>query len=158
MAIISLFSASETAILLSLCYWLILAHPNGWTHPCDKDSTSMATSINGGSLCCQMVSRMLRFPMSIHYNDVIMDTMGVQITSLTVVYSNVYSGTDQRKHQSSASLAFVRGIHRWPVNSLHKGLVTWKMFPFDDVLMLKNQTRNPNTYRAFKCVILCIYP
>ena len=41
-----------------------------------------------------------------------MTTMASQITSLTVVYSIVYSGADQRKHQSSASLAFVRGIHR----------------------------------------------
>ena len=55
-----------------------------------------------------------------HYNDVIMGTMAPQITSLTIVYSTVYSGADQRKHQSSASLAFVRGIHRWPVNSPHK--------------------------------------
>ena len=47
-----------------------------------------------------------------HYIDVIMTTMTYQITSLTVVYSIVYSGADQRKHQSSASLAFVRGIHR----------------------------------------------
>ena len=47
------------------------------------------------------------------------------------VYSTVYSGADQRKHQSSASLAFVRGIHRWPVNSLHKGPVTRKVFQFD---------------------------
>ena len=47
-----------------------------------------------------------------HYIDVIMTTMASQITSLMVVYSIVYSGTDQRKHQSSASLAFVRGIHR----------------------------------------------
>ena len=47
-----------------------------------------------------------------HYNDVIMTTMASQITSLTVVYSTVYSDADQRKHQSSASLAFVRGIHR----------------------------------------------
>ena len=44
-------------------------------------------------------------------------------------------GADQRKHQSSASLAFVRGIHRWPVNSQHKGPVTRKMFPYDDVIM-----------------------
>ena len=51
-------------------------------------------------------------------------------------YSSVYSGADQRKHQSSASLAFVRGIHRWPVNSPLKGSVTWKMFPFDDVILL----------------------
>ena len=56
------------------------------------------------------------------------DVMASQITSLTIVCSNVYSGTDQRKHQSSASLAFVRGIHQWPVNSPHKGPVTRKRF------------------------------
>ena len=50
-------------------------------------------------------------------------------------YPTVYSGVDQRKHQSSASLAFVRRIHRWPVNSPHKWPVTRKMFPFDDVIM-----------------------
>ena len=50
-----------------------------------------------------------------HYSDAIMGAMASQITCLTIVYSNVYSGADQRKHQSSASLAFVRGIHRWPV-------------------------------------------
>ena len=44
-----------------------------------------------------------------------MTTMASQITSLTIVYSNIYSGADQIKHQSSASLAFVRGIHRGPV-------------------------------------------
>ena len=49
---------------------------------------------------------------------------------------NSLFGTGQRKHQSSASLAFVRGIHRWPVNSLHKWPVTQKMFPFDDVIMI----------------------
>ena len=70
-----------------------------------------------------------------HYGDVIMGTMASQITALTIVYSTVYSGADQRKHQSSASLVFVRGIHRWPVNSPHKGPVTRKIFPFDDVIM-----------------------
>ena len=64
-----------------------------------------------------------------------MDAMTSQITSLTIVYSTVYSGADQRKHESSASLAFVRGIHRWPVNSPHKKPVTQKMLPFDDVIM-----------------------
>ena len=64
-----------------------------------------------------------------------MDTVASQITSLTVVYSTVYSGADQRKHQSSPSLAFVWGIHRGPVNSPHKWPVTRKMFPFDDVIM-----------------------
>ena len=66
-----------------------------------------------------------------HYCDIIMGAMS-QITSLTIVYSTVYSGADQRKHQSSASLAYVRGIHRWPVNYPHKGPVTRKMLPFDD--------------------------
>ena len=64
-----------------------------------------------------------------------MGAMASQITSFTIVYSTVYSGADQRKHQSSASLAFVRGIQRWPVNSSHKWPVTRKMFPFDDVIM-----------------------
>ena len=64
-----------------------------------------------------------------------MGVMASQITSLTIVYSNVYSGADQRKHQSSASLAFVWGIHREPVNSPHKGPVTRKILPFDDVIM-----------------------
>ena len=63
-----------------------------------------------------------------HYCDVIMGAMASQITSLPISYLTVYSGADQRKHQSSASLAFVRGIHRWPVNSPHKGPVTRKCF------------------------------
>ena len=71
----------------------------------------------------------------IHYNDVIMREIASQITSLTIVYSIVYSDADQRKHQSSASLAFVRGIHRGPGNSPHKWTVTRKKFPFDDVIM-----------------------
>ena len=70
-----------------------------------------------------------------HYSDVIMSMMASQITSLMIVNLTFYSGTDQRKHQSSAPLAFVRGIHRWLVNSLHKKTVTRKMFPFDDVIM-----------------------
>ena len=70
-----------------------------------------------------------------HYDDVIMGSVASQITSLTIVYSAVYSGANQRKQQSSASLAFVRGIHRWPVNSPHKWPVTRKLFPFDDVIM-----------------------
>ena len=71
----------------------------------------------------------------VHYGEVIMGAMASQITSLTIVYSTIYSDADQRKHQSSASLAFVRGIHRSPVNSPHKWPVTRKMFPFADVIM-----------------------
>ena len=65
-----------------------------------------------------------------------MGAMTSQTTNVSIVYSTVCSGADQTKHQSSASLAFVRGIHRWPMNSTHKGPIRWKMFPFDDVIML----------------------
>ena len=64
-----------------------------------------------------------------------MTTISSQITSLTIVYSSVYSDADQRKRQSSASLAFVREIHRGPVNAPRKWPVTRKMFPIDDVIM-----------------------
>ena len=63
------------------------------------------------------ISKVLIITTVIHYNDVIMSAITSQITSLTIVYSTVYSDADQRKHQSSASLAFVAGIHRWLVNS-----------------------------------------
>ena len=64
-----------------------------------------------------------------------MSAIASQITSLTIVYSSVYSDADQRKHQSSASLAIMRGIHRGLVNSPHKWPETRKMFPFEDVIM-----------------------
>ena len=66
-----------------------------------------------------------------HYSDVIKSAMTSQI-----VCSTAFSGADQRKHQSSASLVFVRGNNRSPVDSPHKGPVTQKMLPFDDVIML----------------------
>ena len=68
-----------------------------------------------------------------HYSDVIMSTMASQIIGVWIW--TVYSGADQRNHQSSAWLAFVREIHRWPVDSPHKGPVTRKVFPFDDVII-----------------------
>ena len=64
-----------------------------------------------------------------------MGAIASQITSLMIVYSIVCSDADQRKDQSSPSLAFVPGIHRGPVNSPHKWPVMRKMFPFDDVIM-----------------------
>ena len=104
---------------LSLCYESILDTCNPFTH----HSTVQCVHIAWCSYIC-------------HYDDVIRDAMASQITSLTIVYSTVYSGADQRKHQSSASLAFVRGIRRGPVKSPHKWSVTRKMFPFDDVIMI----------------------
>ena len=81
-----------------------------------------------------------------HYNGVIMGAMASQITSLAIVYSTVYSGADQRKHQSSAPLAFVWRIHWWPVNSPHKWPVMRKMIPFDDVIMIKIHEDPQNRY------------
>ena len=70
----------------------------------------------------------------VHHHDVIKSEVASHITSLTTVYSTVYSGA-YKKYQSSTSLVFVRGIQRSPVNSLDKGPVTRKMFPFDDVII-----------------------
>ena len=86
---------------------------------------------------------------SCHYEDVTMSGMASQITSLTIVYSTVYTGAAQRKHQSPTSLAFVRGLHRGPVNSQHKWPVTRKHFPFDDVIMLTHW-RLPTAYGVIK--------
>ena len=78
-----------------------------------------------------------------------MGAMATQIASLTIVYSTGYSGADQSKRQSSASLAFVWGIHRGPVNSPHKWPVTRKMFPFDDVIRYKPQQGFQQTNKHF---------
>ena len=59
------------------------------------------------------------------------------ITCVSIVFSIVWSGADQRKHESSVLLAFVRRIHRWPVDSPHKGPVTRKMFPFADAVITR---------------------
>ena len=68
-----------------------------------------------------------------HYNDVIISAMASQITSLTIVYSTVYSGNDERK----TSKLRVTGpcVGNSPVNSPHKEPITRKMFPFDDVIL-----------------------
>ena len=97
-----------------------------WQH---KSSSTLALEMD----CCHSLEGKPRLPG--HYDDVIMSAIASQFTILTIVYSIVYSDADQRKHQSSASLAFVRGIHRGPVNSPHKWQVARKMFPFDDVIM-----------------------
>ena len=96
-----------------------------------------------------------------HYNDVIMNTVTSQITGLTIVYSTVYSGADQGKHQSSASLAFVWGIHRGAVNSPHKGPVTRNIFPFHDVIMTVSHTllvRFSYITSPILCIASTIFP
>ena len=97
-----------------------------------------------------------------HYNDVIMGAMACEITSLTIVYSTVYFRRRSKKHQNSASLAIVRGIHRWPVNSPHKGPVTRKIFLFDDIIMTLHHEKYADGLRCnlFSCSLLymeCIH-
>ena len=71
-----------------------------------------------------------------HYTGVTMSATASQITDNATVCSTDCPGAHQRKHQSSAPLAFVRGIHRWPVDSPHKWPVTRKMFPYDGVVII----------------------
>ena len=72
---------------------------------------------------------------NLHYNDVIMTTIASQITSLAVVYSTVYSDADKKKPSKLHVTGLCVGNSPWPVNSPHKGPVTRKMFPIDDVIM-----------------------
>ena len=125
-------------------------------HSNKKDQEVMQRTLNiSQPFCCQNSSKTTpkRLPVRVkywlsclgsmtyqhsaafHYGDVIMGAIASQINSFTIVYSTVYSDADQRKHQISASLAFVWGIHRRPVNSQHKWPVARKMFPFDAVIM-----------------------
>ena len=123
--------------------------------------TSNSADSNGGWQICRLyclssaieVGLTFYWAASKHYIDVIVSTMASQITNVSIVYSTVCTGTGQRKYQSSASLAFIRGIHRWPVNSPHKGSVTRKMLPFDDVI----KTSWNLIDRCYIEVIICGY-
>ena len=102
---------------------------NSWTlERCGNKSNS---DISENTMRFKFMTPLVKFLLGechkTHYNGVIIGAIASQITSPTIVYSRVYSGADQRKHQSSASLAFLWGIHRWPVNSPHKWPVTRKM-------------------------------
>ena len=93
-----------------------------------------------------------------HHSDVTMSAMGSQITGVSIVCAAVCSGTGQRKYQSSASPAFFMGIYRWQVDSPHKGPVTRKMFPLDDVIII-HQYKNTTKYEpcAYFGDVLCIH-
>ena len=92
------------------------------------------------------------------YGYITMDAIASQITSLAIVYSTVYSDADQRKNQGSASLAFVRGIHRGLVNIPHKWPVTRKMFRFDAFIMHQFLEESPRDTSVFvnEVVVLTI--
>ena len=98
-----------------MCWQLLNWKSTPWSHP---DHLCNVCKVN-----TSLIRSLMKCPNRtlIHYTDVIMSMMTSQITSLMIVYSTVYSAVHQRKHQSSASLAFLRGIHWWPVNSPHWG-------------------------------------
>ena len=90
-----------------------------------------------------------------HYSDVIISAMAFEIIGVSIVCSTVYLGEFQRKHHSSVSLAFVRVVHRWLVDSPHKGPIMRKIFPVDDVIMkewIKNTWMNTSTTRLINII------
>ena len=108
----------------------------GWFNcclSCKKVSMTLSHH-NRGLAWCQLCRHWRRDKLSttcvatIRHSDVIMSAMASQITGVLIVYSTVCSCADQRKHKKYASLAFVRRVHRWPVNSPHKGQVKLKYF------------------------------
>ena len=114
-------------IFASILFCSLLLYLGGYSKLITGDNTihMHTTTI---SVAIKIRTSLLKI--SMHYSGVIMSTMASQITSFTFFYSAVYVGVNQRKLQSATSLAVVRGIHRWPMNSSQKGLVTRNMFPF----------------------------
>ena len=108
--------------------WLV----RKWVH---ASTTCFPKYIWSHALMFQSFSLVTNNMTTVHYSDVMISAMVPQTTGVSIVYWTVCSSADQRKHQSSTSLIFVRGIHRWSVNFPHKGPVTRNMFPFDDVIM-----------------------
>ena len=115
---------------LIYCFKTVFNVPYDWFDAKKKDNIRVCLIFNS-----EAWHHRLHFK---HIGGIIMSAMASQITSLTIVYSIAYSSADQRKHQSSASLTFVRGIHWWPVNSPHKGPVTRKMLP-SHIFCLKSE-------------------
>ena len=120
--------ASPIMLTLTLAYLWTLLGPSCLA---GLGFIMLLAPLNGGFLIRKFAGLQVYY----HYNDVIMGAMASQITNLMIVYSTVYSAADQRKHQISVSLAFMRGIQRGPVNSPRKWPVTRKIFLFDDVIM-----------------------
>ena len=95
-----------------------------------------------------------------YYEETVMSSrwpLNEHITGVSIVCSTVGWGANQRKHQSSPSLAFVRGIHRWLVNSPHIRPVTRTMFPFDDVIMVRWTFTFEDRIYSMISTSLCIF-
>ena len=112
----------ETALLCNdVSHWLGASLESALDHRQAKSMAEMCSYVQGINWY--------------HNNGVTMSAVMSQITGMSTVCSVACSSAHQRKHQRSASLAFVRGNHRWPVDSPHKEPVTLKMFPYSDIIM-----------------------
>ena len=118
----SLIYACTNGWVNTRCWWFETPSRPLWRHCNDKWNMGVVGTPIGASGWW-------------HYNDIIMSAMASQIIRVSSAYPTVCSDVDQRKHQSSASLAFVREIHLWPVNSPPKGSLKREKFPVDGVTM-----------------------
>ena len=104
---------------------------NGWYYKW-QDGTLIFLHIKEIYLC--LIDWNMESHSKIHWNHCnnVISAVASKITGVSIVCKTVSTGSDERKHQSSASMAFLRGIHRWPVKSPHKKPLTRKMFPFEE--------------------------
>ena len=112
--IVGRFFTANGSIFFFHGFLLILHHTFSKT---DKPTQQLHNDPQPGSIKAYSDTHVIRY----HYNSVIMSAMASEITGVSSAYLTVCSGADQRKHQSSASLTFVRGAHRWPVIPRTKG-------------------------------------
>ena len=148
-----MFTCEQNQNLQISVVWMII-HNKIFTKKSKRNShrtTSLSTQIFRQRAC--VFANM--WWAEIFYCDVIMGVMASQINSFSIVCSTVCSGTDQRKHQSSTQLAFVRGIHRWPVDSPHKTPVTSTMFPFDVIMRHASEHALRNFTELFSRDLMC---
>ena len=138
---------NKAFIFVYLCHlWNVLAGPGGSDH-----GIQLRWLVNMTMICCAFFRRGF-----VSFSYIITMTSQWARWRLKSPASRLFTqafiqDADQRKHQSSASLAFVRGIHRWPMNSLHKGPVTRKMFPFDDVFMMGSTNQYSSSLLHWHC-------
>ena len=119
-------------------YWIYLFRKSS------SISTWIYVSLNYVMFGTSKTYSLLPWVVTNHYDDVIMGAIAFQITSLTIVSSTAYSDADQRKHQSSASLAFVQRIHReaGEFPALWQMASDAEISPFNDVI-IKITRRTP---------------
>ena len=126
---------------VSRCIWFLLNCYSLWCNMTQHTNICVVPAIICVCLCRRLLHNYLPFIIFLLPSATFHITLKSQWTrwhlksSASRLITQPFIQADRRKHQNSTSLAFVRGIQRWPVNSPHKGPVTRKIFPFDDVIM-----------------------